>query len=227
MAEVRALTVTAALLAVMAGCGSLAGYEESPKAVASYGMVASERADQPQMEGREEPRMIIRSATVRFECDDPAVAVEKAIERTKKYGGWVQQSGKSYATVRIPDKGLEDFLVGIETLGKITEKEIRGKDVTAQHRDTKIRLENLESAHKRYRELLEKAANVAETLAVEKELERVVTQIELLKGRIRSLEKQVAYSTATLRFRKGTSPGPLGWPFVALYHGVKWLFVWD
>ena len=220
-----------AILAFAAGCSSSgAKYYSEPTSEmgrSSYGMVAAESADAPSAVEAEPERMLIRTATVRFETDEPDRAVETAIERTKTRGGWVQQSGKGYVTVRIPDRGLEEFLTAIEDLGEIEDKEISGRDVTSQYRDTKIRLENLESAHRRYQGLLEQATTVSETLSVEKELERVVTEIEVLKGRVQYLEKQVAFSTVTLRFRKASKPGPLAWPFVALYLGVKWLFVWD
>jgi hypothetical protein len=75
--------------------------------------------------------------------------------------------------------------------------------------------------------LLDKANNVTDILSIEKELERVNTQIELMEGRIKHAQESVVYSSVTVRFREKAKPGPLGWIFYGLYQGVKWLFVWN
>ncbi len=103
--------------------------------------------------------------------------------------------------------------------------DVRGEDVTEEYLDLRIRLDNLEKARLRYLDLLNKAQNVGETLAVEKELERITMEIERLKGRIGYLERVVRFSTIQVVFERPTNPGPVGWVFYILYHGVKWLFV--
>lgn len=64
-------------------------------------------------------------------------------------------------------------------------------------------------------------------LAVERELARATTEVERLEGQLRLLQNQVAFSTVRLTVDEDVDPGPLGWVFVGLYEGVKWLFVWD
>ena len=59
-------------------------------------------------------------------------------------------------------------------------KSITGKDVTDEHYDLNIRLENAQLARDRYLELLNRAQTVDETLKVEKELERLNTELDLL-----------------------------------------------
>jgi len=48
--------------------------------------------------------------------------------------------------------------------------------------------------------ILEKAANVKDTLEVERELNRVREEIERIKGRIAQLDKLIAYSTIEVVF---------------------------
>jgi DNA repair exonuclease SbcCD ATPase subunit len=225
----RTLVISLTIL-LLAGCAS----SPAEKAVAMDMVAEAERtagfvgiAGRAEQRLHEEQRLVIRTATVYFECSDPEEALEAALERAKDLDGWVQESGKERAKVRVPDEKLEDYLEAIEDLGDVTQREIRGQDITTRYRDTKTRLENLERAHKRYQELLDKAANVTEALAVEKELERVVGEIEVLKGRLKHMQGQVVYATVNLRFREGSTPGPLAWPFVGIYYAVKWLFVWD
>jgi hypothetical protein len=68
---------------------------------------------------------------------------------------------------------------------------------------------------------------VSDILSIEKELERINTEIEILEGRIKYAELSVTYSNITVRFREKAAPGPLGWIFYGVYRGIKWLFVWN
>ncbi|MCC7537685.1 MAG: DUF4349 domain-containing protein, partial [Deltaproteobacteria bacterium] len=57
---------------------------------------------------------------------------------------------------------------------------------------------------------LERAGNVQDSLVVERELERITTSIEQMRGRLRFLSDRIAFSTITLRFqgRPTESLGP-------------------
>ena len=79
----------------------------------------------------------------------------------------------------------------------------------------------------RYLALLEKANTVSDILGIEKELERINTEIELLEGRIKHAESSVEFSSITVRFREKAKPGPIGWIFYGLYRGIMWLFIWE
>jgi hypothetical protein len=68
---------------------------------------------------------------------------------------------------------------------------------------------------------------VNDILSIEKELERINTEIEILEGRIKYAELSVTYSSITVRFKEKAKPGPLGWIFYGFYRGIKWLFVWN
>jgi hypothetical protein len=172
-------------------------------------------------------RFIVRSAYLRLERKDPEAGVKAAAELAGRLGGWVQRTENKSATIMVPAEKLEAALEELGKLGKLVKKDVRGEDVTEEYLDLRIRLDNLEKARLRYLDLLNKAQNVGETLAVEKELERITVDIERLKGRLGYLERVVRYSTIQVLFERPTNPGPVGWIFYILYHGVKWLFVWD
>ncbi len=113
----------------------------------------------------------------------------------------------------------------IETLEKVKSKNISGNDVTDEYTDYNTRLENAEKTRKRWPELLAKAVTVDEILKVEKELERLNTDIDLLKeqmNRMDHLEEIFNHNRISLR---KTKPGIIGYVFVGIYKGVKWLFV--
>ncbi len=120
---------------------------------------------------------------------------------------------------------LDTAIAAIAALGEITSKNIIGNDVTDRYTDYEIRLENAQSARKRYLELLSQAENVSAALMVEKELERLNTEIDLLEGQMRSITQNVQYSSITVYLNEKVKPGILGYIGIGIYEGVKWLFV--
>jgi hypothetical protein len=207
----------AAVALTASGCASSAEVREL-----SPGMTAREETSPSG-----EKRMIARSARMDLYHNDPEEAVKKAVVSAKTAGGWVVRSDNQSAELRVPDAKLELVMKEIADIGDVDEKEIVGVDVTEQYFDVQLRLENLENIRKRYTELLGKANAVGEALPVEKELERVTLEIEMLKGRQQFLKSSVSFASLRVSFRREIWPGPIGWIFYGLYYGIKWLFVWD
>ncbi|MCL2219225.1 MAG: DUF4349 domain-containing protein [Chitinispirillia bacterium] len=130
-------------------------------------------------------------------------------------------------TARIPVENMDRFAAYARTLGKVEYETKRGTDITDQYRDNTARMNNLKRVRDRYLALLERAEAISDILSIEKELERISSEIEVLEGRIRHSEQSVAFSIITVSFREKTTLGPLGWVFYGLYRGVGALFVWD
>lgn len=149
----------------------------------------------------------------------------KISEIASKYDGYVQTIGTTNSKIRVKSENLYKALADIELLGKTESKSITGEDVTDQYTDFEIRLENAEKARTRYLELLELAANVQETLLVEKELERLNGEIDQLKGKMTKIEHLTEYSTITIYLKEKIKPGVVGYAFIGIYQIVKWLFV--
>jgi hypothetical protein len=172
-------------------------------------------------------RMITYSISLELSVKNTVETKEILIEQVKSYNGFIVRETEKYITTRIPVENMENFINNAKTLGKIENESKTGTDITDQYRDNNIRLENLKSVRDKYLALLEKANTVSDILSIEKELERVNTEIELLEGKIKYAEQSTAYSNITVRFREKAKPGPIGWIFFGLYHGIKWLFIWD
>ncbi|MGL4598098.1 MAG: DUF4349 domain-containing protein [Bacteroidia bacterium] len=171
-------------------------------------------------------RMINYSASFSLEVKKHADTTLAQVGRlAKELGGWVESSSVNYCRIRVRSENFQKATARIETLGKVTSKNIQADDVTEQHADLKMRLENAEKARARYLELLAKAQTVDEMLKVEKELERINLVIEQLKSNLEQVEENNRYSTIGVYVREKTKPGIVGYVFVGLYKGVKWLFV--
>ena len=137
----------------------------------------------------------------------------------------MSKSNNYSTTIEVKSTMLDTAIAEISALGEITSKNIIGNDVTDQYTDLEIRLENAQSARKRYLELLAQAENVSAALMVEKELERLNTQIDLLEGQMRSITQNVQYSSITVYLNEKVKPGILGYIGIGIYECVKWLFV--
>jgi hypothetical protein len=176
-------------------------------------------------------RKLVQSGGIRVEVENGPAAVKTAGAIAQEVGGWIQRADGHSILIRVPAERLEEALDRLAKLGTERDRSLHGYDVTDQHRDLVIRLDNLEKVRLRYTELLAKAENVKSALEVEKELERVTLEIERLKGARLALETNVAFAMLEAQFvdAKTAEPtlGPLGWVLWAIAYGIKWLFIWE
>ncbi len=168
---------------------------------------------------------IIYNAQLQLTVKNPDTINTHLIRIAKKYKGYSQTIGSHYSVIRVATDSLSKAISEIATLGKLESKNISGEDVTDQYQDLQIRLDNAEKARTRYLELLQKAQNVEETLKVEKELERLNVEIDLLKGKINRLSHLTEYSTISIYLKEKVKPGIVGYIFIGIYKTVRWLFV--
>jgi hypothetical protein len=163
----------------------------------------------------------ILSLTVRNQ-DSTMARIEKL---ALKEEGYVVSKSNYKIVVRIDTKRMNSAIENIMKEGKVDSKSVSTRDVSDEYADVQIRLDNAEKARSRYLELLAKAENVEAALKVEKELERLNTEIDQLRGQLKKMEHDVRYSTITVSVYEKPKLGVLGYVFVGIGKGVKWLFV--
>jgi hypothetical protein len=173
----------------------------------------------------QEERKIIYNGSMTIKVKNLEEQTNEVIEKAKAQGGYMVSSDITNVTVRVPAEKLKVFMDEIATFGEVESRNVYSQDVTDQYADMEMRLENAQKARKRYLELLEKATEVSDILAIERELERLNGEIERLQGQINSYDKQVQYSSVSIYFIEKVKPGPVGYIFVGLYKAVKFLFV--
>ena len=173
----------------------------------------------------EAERKVIYNADMRIKVDEIEEQTKTVIAKAKEQGGYMISSDIDYVSVRVPAEKLTSFLDEVATIGEVESRNVYSRDITEAYADMELRLENAEKTRKRYLELLDKAESVSDILEIEKELERLNTSIEQLKGQLNSYDKQVQFSKVSVSFFTKAKPGPLGYIFVGLYKGVKFLFV--
>jgi hypothetical protein len=172
-----------------------------------------------------QPRKVLYSARLTLTTKNPDSAAAAISRIAVHHQGYMSRSGTQTVVIRVKSTQLAEALTEIAALGKVTDRALTGQDVTDEYMDHQIRLENALKARSRYLELLDQATNVDEALKVERELERLNETIDLLKGKIASMDHQEQYSKITVDLRQKVKPGPLGYIGIGVYHTVKWLFV--
>jgi hypothetical protein len=190
--------------------------------------------DTPEAEqsGRSGARMITYAVELTLSVKGVENARKTLIEKIKACNGFITMERSDEYTdlriiARIPAGSMDQFVDYAKTLGRVDRERKTGEDITDRYRDNVIRLESLRNARDKYMSLLEKAESVNEILSIEKELERVNSEIEIIAGRIKYAEESVALSSITVNLNEKLKLGPLSWIFYGLYCGIEWLFVWD
>jgi hypothetical protein len=183
-------------------------------------------ASPPEGDGPPE-RELSRTARAELQRDDPEAGPPAAAALAKRHGGWVASMAARSVTVEVPGDRLEALLVELPSLGKVTERHFAARDVTAAHRDLRVRIDNLKRERDRYLALLERAESISDATAVEREIERLTGQLELLEARLQAMGERVQDAAVQLDFSRELRPGPVGYVFYAVFSGVKWLFVRD
>jgi hypothetical protein len=104
-----------------------------------------------------------------------------------------------YLTIRVHAPSFEPFLNMLKGKGKILSMNINAQDVTDQYVDTKLHLENREQLRRRLLGLLRnRTGRLSDILEVERELSDVTLEIDRIKGQLRYMDHQVAFSTVSL-----------------------------
>lgn len=204
------------LLMLFCGCATAKGQASAPAASSRYESYDTQYED----------RMIAYTVSLTLKVKNREDAKAKIFDEITKGSGYLIEESANYIGLWIPAGNLDGFIQEIKTFGTVENERKTGIDITEQYRDNEIRLENLKKVRDRYQNLLEEAMTVADMVSIEKELERVNTEIDLFERKIRSAEQSVTYSKVSVYYSEKTKPGPLGWIFYGLYQGIKWLFVW-
>lgn len=176
-------------------------------------------------DGQPQGRMIQQSAALDLRVKEPDSTNAHLQDIAKRHEGYVVMLGDQRSTIRVKTAALGDAVNEVSGLGKVRSKSFKGEDVTEQYVDVELRLENARKARDRYLELLKQAEDVQAALLVEKELERLNGEIELLEGKSNKLKHLSDMATISVDLNRREKLGPLGYVCVGTWKGVRWLFV--
>ncbi len=192
-------------------------------------------------------RLIIRNLSMRLEVEDVSGTVDDIRGLVSAAGGAIidlqvstddwgpvyRYEGtladgtalSAYMTIRVPVGGADTFATDIRSLGEVLREGEGESDVTQQHIDLSARLRNLEAQEEQLRSFFERADDVEDLLAIQRELGQVRGEIESLQDRVDYLEDQASMATITVELvepKKVVRPSGTDWGFVdAITTGVR------
>lgn len=146
------------------------------------------------------PRLMAYSSFLRLVVPRVNESIRLVQEVATKNNGYMQEMASNYIIVRVPSDKFDATVAEIEKIGEVIVKEIKGSDVTEEMQDLELRLKNAEDVRDRLSKLLEKCDKIEDALKVEKELERLTLEIEMLKGKLQSLRHKVSFSIIRVEF---------------------------
>ncbi|WP_044565972.1 DUF4349 domain-containing protein [Anaerococcus provencensis] len=149
--------------------------------------------------------------TIDFDKDNQGIE-----ELVSKYGGFYQsstidrefpnESDESIrilnASIKIPKDNSEKFRKDLESHGKILSSSNHINDFTKTYTDTSIRLKSKETELEKLNELLEKAENLEDVMAIQARILDVQAEIDQINAEISDMDSRVYYDTYNLCLRE-------------------------
>jgi len=183
------------------------------RSVASAGAPMAKSVALPGTEAAKEEEKIEREAQLAIEVKDVSEAAGRVLLLVRAHEGSVTKDQRTSGTqsnaelvVRVPSAQFDAFLAEVATVGEIRNRSIKAVDSSLEHKDLGILVDNLEAALARYRDLLQKATDPLQVLAVERELERVRSDLDRIKGRLAFLRDRVARATVAIALHSPEAP---------------------
>lgn len=154
-------------------------------------------------------KKIVKTATLQAEVKDFSLYSQGLVQRVKALGGYISQEQQNQTDYRIENTvtikvHVSQFDQAVATLlkdvQKVDTRQISSEDVTSAYIDSKSRLEAKKEVRLRYLELLKSARNMKDIIEVQKEINYIQEEIEMVTGRINYLGHASAMSTIHLTY---------------------------
>ncbi len=175
-------------------------------------------------------RLLIWRGSISMEVSSVSNAVSRVEEITVQVGGHVESKSDSgeeraHMRLRVPAESLKPSMALLESIGRVTSRSLTSQDVTEQYVDIDARLQTMVTLRDRLRALLDRAEDVKDILAIERELGRVQADIDAMQARLNTLKGSVELATVSVTIRRKRILGPLGYFFKGAWWTVQKLFV--
>lgn len=205
----------------LSAVGSIAG-GAAPQAISAPAPAPAPPSRPPSGPSAASSLKLIWTATLQVEVPDFKKAAEAAAQVATSFGGYVSDSqssddeagrGRGTITIRIPSDRFRGAVSVLQKLGKVRNEAVKTQDVTKEYADLETRLKVKRETAGRLREILvRQTGKVSEVLEVEREIARVVEEIEQAEGERRYYDNLISLSTITLTLYEPdsmVSPGAL------------------
>lgn len=188
--------------------------DESAYAQKSVAMASGGSAGTTALEPvAEDSRKLIRTASLTIRTAQYDADLDALTQLVKNVGGYIEstyQSGdrengsarSSSMTLRIPSEKLDEFLNGLDGVGRVVDRSESSTDMTVQYADNEARLATLRAKMERLNELLEKAETVEDLISIESAIADTQYAIDSYETRQRTIDRQVDMSEVDVYLRE-------------------------
>ncbi|SMD42986.1 protein of unknown function [Aquiflexum balticum DSM 16537] len=152
---------------------------------------------------------LVRSGSIYFQSE----GLEKDYEQIKGmlsgFSAYLESENqindnyrKSYSLrIRVPSEKYDSLFNTISKIAfRVESKYSNVDDVTERYYDLQSRIQNKKELEIRYREILSKANQVKDILEIERNLNEVRSDIELMEGQFNYLSKEIKFSSLQVQF---------------------------
>lgn len=163
-------------------------------------------------------RKVIYRANLVMKVEAFASAEEQLLNLIHLSGAYVLQFsdsrnadevGATYV-IKVPSEGFSPFLDKLQKIKNLKlDREVEGSDVTEEFVDLESRLKAKQTVEERLLSFMDKATKSDDLVRFSNELGNVQGEIEQIKGRMRYLDQNVAFSTVNLRLYQASGVDPL------------------
>lgn len=157
-------------------------------------------------------RDIIFTADLTVAVPDVATAGEEATRQIQLLGGFLfgqrttgDPTPMSILTFKVSPDDFQEALDRLGSIGDLRTQNVSADDVTERIVDVQSRINTAEASVERLRSLLEAAVDIKTIVELENELLERETQLETMRGSLRTLEDQVALATIMLTITEAES----------------------
>jgi Domain of unknown function (DUF4349) len=171
----------------------------SPSPREAIGSAVENGIDAPAEVGHQ--ALLIYDATLVLAVFEVSKAMERIEVLTRENAGYLVTRNQEVIKVRVPAQHFDKVLASLAGLGDELARTVEVRDVTEEYADVQARLHALQVVRERLETLLSRADKTEDALAVERELQRVTSEMESLQGRMKVLTELVRFSTISVRFQ--------------------------
>jgi hypothetical protein len=145
--------------------------------------------------------LLIYTATLVLAVYQVEASLTRIEEIARTVGGYLASRNDAAIVIRVPRARFHESLDEIAKLGDVLHRDVEAQDVSDQVVDLEARLKSARAVRERLAQLLQGATATKDALEIEKELARVMSEIEVMEGKLQLFADKVAYSTVTVRFQ--------------------------
>ena len=185
-------------------------------------------------------RKIVRTGSATLEVADIDKTLDSIAALAVQYNGYVVSSNRYNGdqnqvydksvmvpatgsqggdiSLRVPADKFDEVLQKLNAMAvKVLSENTNSQDVTEQYTDLQAQLKNQQAAEAQYLDILKKADNVKDILAVQQELTTVRGTIESLQGRIQYLDRTSDMSLISITLVKTKPIGESTWDITGIF----------